>query len=119
MRVVHASVLTASTWLVLIQRPSHLQHLRETDATPPGRCSCAAQVCCALAQVAKHSADMAEVVVEAEIFPRVLTCLQYPDDLVRKHAATVVREVRLTSFFFLCPFRMPCFVPPDLVCNSR
>jgi hypothetical protein len=51
------------------------------------------QVCCALAQVAKHSVDMAEVVVEAEIFPRILTCLQYPDELVRKHAATVVREV--------------------------
>lgn len=51
------------------------------------------QVCCALAQVAKHSVDMAEVVVEAEIFPRLLTCLQFPDELVRKHAATVVREV--------------------------
>jgi hypothetical protein len=36
---------------------------------------------------------MAEIVVEAEVFPRVLTCLQYPDELVRKHAATVVREV--------------------------
>jgi hypothetical protein len=51
------------------------------------------QVCCALAQVAKHSVDMAEAVVEAEAFPRALTCLQFPDDLVRKHAATLVREV--------------------------
>ena len=50
-------------------------------------------MCCALAHVAKHSVDMAEVVVEAEIFPRLLTCLQFPDELVRKHAATVVREV--------------------------
>jgi hypothetical protein len=51
------------------------------------------QVCCALAQVAKHSVDLAEVVVEAEVFPKVLTCLQYPDEGVRKHAATLVREV--------------------------
>lgn len=56
------------------------------------------QVCCALAQVAKHSVDMAETVVEAEVFPRVLTCLQFPDELVRKHAATVVREVAKHSF---------------------
>lgn len=51
------------------------------------------QVCCALAQIAKHSVDMAEVVVEAEVFPKILTCLKFPDELVRKHAATVVREV--------------------------
>lgn len=51
------------------------------------------QVCCALSQIAKHSVDMAQVVVEAEIFPKILTCLQYPDELVKKHAATVVREV--------------------------
>lgn len=50
-------------------------------------------MCCALAQIAKHSVDLAEVVVEAEIFPKVLTCLKFPDDLVRKHGATVVREV--------------------------
>lgn len=29
------------------------------------------QVCSALAQIAKHSVDLAEVVVEAEIFPKV------------------------------------------------
>ena len=51
------------------------------------------QVCCALAQIAKHSVDLAEVVVEAEIFPKILTCLKFPDELVRKHTATVVREV--------------------------
>lgn len=31
----------------------------------------AVQVCCALSQVAKHSVDLAEVVVGAEIFPKV------------------------------------------------
>lgn len=49
--------------------------------------------CCALAQVAKHSVDLAEVVVEADLFPRVLTCLKFPDDGVRKYGATAVREV--------------------------
>lgn len=51
------------------------------------------QVCSALGQIAKHSVDLAEVVVEAEIFPKCLTCLKYPDEFVRKHAATLVREV--------------------------
>ncbi len=50
-------------------------------------------MCSALAQVAKHSVDLAEVVVEAELFPKCLTCLQYPDDAVRKAAATLCREV--------------------------
>ena len=30
----------------------------------------------ALSQIAKHSVDLAEMVVEAEIFPAVLTCLK-------------------------------------------
>jgi len=34
------------------------------------------QVCSALAQIAKHSVDLAEVVVEAEVFPKLLTCLK-------------------------------------------
>lgn len=51
------------------------------------------QVCSALGQVAKHSVDLAEVVVEAEIFPKILTCLKDVDTTVRKHAATCIREV--------------------------
>jgi hypothetical protein len=43
-----------------------------------------------LGQIAKHSVDLAEVVVEAEIFPKCLTCLRYPDKFVQKHAATLV-----------------------------
>jgi hypothetical protein len=50
-------------------------------------------VCCALSQIAKHSVDLAEVVVGAEIFPKILTCLKFPDEFVKKHAATVVREI--------------------------
>lgn len=34
------------------------------------------QVASALAQIAKHSVDLAEVVVEAEIFPNFLNCLK-------------------------------------------
>jgi hypothetical protein len=37
--------------------------------------------------------DLAEVVVEAEIFPKILTCLKDVDGYVRKHAATCIREV--------------------------
>jgi hypothetical protein len=48
------------------------------------------QVCSALGQIAKHSVDLAEVVVEAEVFPKCLTCLRYPDEFVQKHAATLV-----------------------------
>ncbi len=95
------------------------------------------QVCSCLAQIAKHSVDLAEVcdegsipapphpppsahtrthvrtcahapthslpvcvsvfveqvVVEAEIFPKILTCLGDADTYVRKNAATCVREV--------------------------
>lgn len=47
-------------------------------------------MCSALAQVAKHSVDLAEVVVEADLFPKALTCLKFPDEFVRKHAATLV-----------------------------
>jgi hypothetical protein len=33
-----------------------------------------------------------QVVVEADLFPKALTCLKYPDEFVRKHAATLVSE---------------------------
>ena len=51
------------------------------------------QVCSALAQIAKHSVDLAEVVVEAEVFPKVLGCLKDLDLVVRKNAATLIREI--------------------------
>merc|ERR1712216_890100 len=51
------------------------------------------QVCSCLAQIAKHSVDLAEVVVEAEIFPNILNCLKDNDTFVRKNAATCIREV--------------------------
>ena len=53
----------------------------------------ACEVCSCLAQIAKHSVDLAEVVVEAEIFPRILHCLKDIDEFVRKNAATCIREI--------------------------
>ena len=51
------------------------------------------QVCCTLAHIAKHSVDLAEVVVEAEVFPNILNCLKDADIMVRKNAAMCIREV--------------------------
>ena len=47
----------------------------------------------ALSQISKHSVDLAEMVVEAEIFPAVLTCLKDPDEYVKKNVATLIREI--------------------------
>jgi hypothetical protein len=51
------------------------------------------QVCSCLSQIAKHSVDLAEVVVEAEIFPKIFQCLKDDDTLVRRNAATCIREI--------------------------
>ncbi len=51
------------------------------------------QVFSALSQIAKHSVDVAEMVVEAEIFPATLVCLKDPDEYVRKNVATLIREI--------------------------
>ena len=51
------------------------------------------QVFSALSQIAKHSVDLAEMVVEAEIFPAVLTCLKDCDEYVKKNVATLIREI--------------------------
>lgn len=46
-----------------------------------------------MSQIAKHSVDLAEMVVEAEIFPAVLTCLKDTDEYVKKNVAMLIREV--------------------------
>ena len=51
------------------------------------------QVFSALSQISKHTVDLAEMVVEAEIFPAVLTCLRDADEYVRKNVATLIREI--------------------------
>lgn len=47
----------------------------------------------ALGQMSKHSVDLAEMVVVAEVFPAALLCLRDPDEGVRKNVATLMREV--------------------------
>ena len=51
------------------------------------------QVFSALSQISKHCVDLAELVVEAEVFPSVLTSLRDPDEYVRKNTATLIREI--------------------------
>lgn len=51
------------------------------------------QVCSCLSQVAKHSIDLAEVVVEAEVCPKIFVCLKDKDHVVRRNAATCIREI--------------------------
>ena len=51
------------------------------------------QVCQCLAQIAKHSVELAELVVEGEIFPKIFTLLKDLDEVVRKNAATNIREI--------------------------
>lgn len=47
----------------------------------------------ALSQISKHSVELAEMVVVAEVFPAALACLRDPDEHVRKNVATLMREV--------------------------
>lgn len=51
------------------------------------------QVLSCLSQIAKHSVELAELVVEGEIFPGVLDRLKDPDSYVAKNAATLIREI--------------------------
>ena len=51
------------------------------------------QVFSALSQIAKHNVDLAEMVVEADVFPRVLTSLKDADEYVKKNTATLIREI--------------------------
>lgn len=47
------------------------------------------------------------MVVEAEIFPAVLTCLKDPDEYVKKNVATLIREIakhtpEVSTKIFVC-----------------
>ncbi len=46
-----------------------------------------------LCQIAKHSVDLAESVIDAEIFPNALICLKDTDLGVRKNAVTLLCEI--------------------------
>lgn len=47
----------------------------------------------ALGQISRHSLELAELVVEAEIFPSALLSLKDTDEYVQKNVATLVREI--------------------------
>ena len=51
------------------------------------------QVYSALSQISKHSVELAELVVEAEVFPTIFKCLKDPDEYVKKNVATLIREI--------------------------
>ena len=46
-----------------------------------------------LANIARHSADLAETVVETQIFPKMLTSLKFPDESVKKMTATLIKDI--------------------------
>ena len=43
--------------------------------------------------MAKHTVDLAETVVDGELFPSVTKCLKDEDGYVRKNAATLICEI--------------------------
>lgn len=47
----------------------------------------------ALSQISKHTVELAELVVEAEVFPVMLTSLRDVDEYVQKNVATLIREI--------------------------
>lgn len=47
----------------------------------------------ALSQISKHTVELAELVVEAEIFPTILSSLKDSDEYVQKNVATLIREI--------------------------
>lgn len=51
------------------------------------------QVYSALSQISKHTVELAELVVEAEIFPAILSSLRDSDEYVQKNVATLIREI--------------------------
>lgn len=66
-------------------------HLASLISNPDARLR--RQLFSALSQLSKHSIELAEMVVEAEIFPGVLAYLKDPDEYVKKNTATLIREI--------------------------
>jgi len=83
------------------------------------------QVFSALSQIAKHNVDLAEMVVEADIFPSVLTSLKDVDEYVKKNTATLIREIakhspEVSRLMFVLQFIdiISCHVQ-QLMCSTR
>jgi hypothetical protein len=60
-----------------------------------------------LANISKHTIDLAEIVVDNDIFPKLLYRLKDSDHLVRKYAAICIREIAKHSIDL-----------SKLICNS-
>lgn len=54
------------------------------------------KVCSCLAQISRHAVELAETVVESEVVPKLFNCLK-DVDIVRKAAATCIREIARQS----------------------
>ena len=54
-------------------------------------------VCNSLAQISKHTVELSEKVVSHNIFPQILNCLKNKDSIVKKNAATCIREISRQS----------------------
>lgn len=55
------------------------------------------QVLSCLGQIAKHSVELAELVIEGEVIATTLERLKDTDQFVRKNAATLIRELTKNS----------------------
>ena len=55
------------------------------------------QVCSCLAQIAKHTQELAEEVVNHNIFPKIFGLLKDQDVVLRKNSATCIREIAKQS----------------------
>lgn len=60
-----------------------------------------------MANIARHTIDLAEIVVDNDIFPKILYRLKDSDNLVRKYAAICIREIAKQSLDL-----------SKLICNS-
>jgi hypothetical protein len=65
-----------------------------------------------LCQIAKHSVDLAESVIDSEIFPNALICLKDTDLGVRKSAVTLLCEISKHSAEVRSSFSDPIFNHP-------
>lgn len=60
-----------------------------------------------MANISRHTIDLAEIVVDNDIFPKILYRLKDNDNLVRKYAAICIREIAKQSLDL-----------SKLICNS-
>lgn len=51
------------------------------------------QVLSTLSCIAKHSVELAEYVIDAQVFPNVFFCMKHTDENVARAAATLTKEI--------------------------